>query len=126
MFSISDLPLPPLAAVLGSGTVWRQQQLSQIISKAHKREARPFATASLLLLVLIRSCTCLLRSKSMGMAQCMRRHQRAKNEALLAGYEVSWLLQDFKTNTGHGKLLLDDSLYPEAYATNVNEQVRMP
>ncbi|CAL5229447.1 g12772 [Coccomyxa viridis] len=30
---------------------------------------------------------------------------------------------DFKTNTGHGKLLLDDSLYPEAYATNVNEQV---
>ena len=32
-------------------------------------------------------------------------------------------MQDFKTNTGHGKLLLDDSLYPEAYATNVNEQV---
>ena len=32
--------------------------------------------------------------------------------------------QDFKTNTGHGKLLLDDNLYPEAYATNVNEQVR--
>ena len=32
-------------------------------------------------------------------------------------------VQDFKTNTGHGKLLLDDSLYPEAYATNVNEQV---
>ncbi|CAK0787274.1 hypothetical protein CVIRNUC_010492 [Coccomyxa viridis] len=30
---------------------------------------------------------------------------------------------DYKTNTGHGKLLLDDSLYPEAYATNVNEQV---
>ena len=32
-------------------------------------------------------------------------------------------VQDYKTNTGHGKLLLDDSLYPEAYATNVNEQV---
>jgi hypothetical protein len=31
--------------------------------------------------------------------------------------------QDFKTNTGHGKLLLDNSLYPEAYASNVNEQV---
>lgn len=31
--------------------------------------------------------------------------------------------QDFKTKTGHGKLLLDDSLYPLAYATNVNEQV---
>ncbi|BDA42283.1 hypothetical protein COCOBI_03-1700 [Coccomyxa sp. Obi] len=30
---------------------------------------------------------------------------------------------DFKTKTGHGKLLLDDSLYPRAYATNVNEQV---
>lgn len=34
-------------------------------------------------------------------------------------------LQDFKTNTGHGKLLVDDSLYPVAYATNVNEQARM-
>ena len=32
--------------------------------------------------------------------------------------------QDYKTNTGHGKLLLDDSLYPLAYATNVNEQAR--
>jgi len=32
-------------------------------------------------------------------------------------------VQDYKTNTGHGKLLLDNSLYPEAYATNVNEQV---
>ena len=41
-------------------------------------------------------------------------------------YELPWLLQDYKTNTGHGKLLLDDSLYPEAYATNVNEQVCMP
>ena len=34
-------------------------------------------------------------------------------------------IQDFKTNTGHGKLLVDDSLYPVAYATNVNEQARM-
>ena len=32
-------------------------------------------------------------------------------------------MQDYKTNTGHGKLLLDSNLYPEAYATNVNEQV---
>ena len=32
-------------------------------------------------------------------------------------------LQGFKTNTGHGKLLVDDSLYPIAYSTNVNEQV---
>ena len=37
--------------------------------------------------------------------------------------KISHSSQDFKTNTGHGKLLLDDSLYPEAYATNVNEQV---
>ena len=62
----------------------------------------------------------------MNMTQCIRPRQQARNEALLAVYEVSWLLQDFKTNTGHGKLLLDDSLYPEAYATNVNEQVYMP
>lgn len=41
-------------------------------------------------------------------------------------YQLPELLQDYKTNTGHGKLLLDDSLYPEAYATNVNEQVCMP
>ena len=43
-----------------------------------------------------------------------------------AAYQLPRLWQDFKTNTGHGKLLLDDSLYPEAYATNVNEQVYMP
>ena len=41
-------------------------------------------------------------------------------------YQLPELLQDYKTKTGHGKLLLDDSLYPEAYATNVNEQVCMP
>ena len=39
------------------------------------------------------------------------------------GVKCVWYVQDYKTNTGHGKLLLDNSLYPEAYATNVNEQV---
>ena len=45
---------------------------------------------------------------------------------LQGSHKLPLLLQDFKTNTGHGKLLLDDSLYPEAYATNVNEQVYTP
>ena len=31
--------------------------------------------------------------------------------------------QDFVDTSGHGKLLVDQSIYPLAYATNVNEQV---
>ena len=31
-------------------------------------------------------------------------------------------LQSLNTTAGHGKLLVDDSLYPYGYGTNVNEQ----
>ena len=31
--------------------------------------------------------------------------------------------QDFVDTSGHGKLLVDESIFPLAYATNVNEQV---
>ena len=39
-------------------------------------------------------------------------------------YQGNLVLQALSTTPGHGKLLVDGPLYPSAYATNVNEQVR--